>query len=237
MARRPLLRLERCHGGYPRRPHPDSRLRLPVHPADRPARARARRLQRDSPLGHGRGVAARLRAQGHHPFGRAGIGHRGRLPPGRRRGLVARRAGARHLLRHAGHGGAARRHRGAGRGQGIRLRRDSRPRPLQAAGGHRGPRQRRGPRSAGCVDEPRRPRQRAARGLQADRLHPRRAAGRHGRRGARLLRLPVPPRGHPHPPGHAHLRPLRARHLRLRQCLDPRQHHRGRHRRRAPAGR
>jgi GMP synthase (glutamine-hydrolysing) len=45
---------------------------------------------------------------------------------------------------------------------------------------HRGPRQRRGPRPARCVDEPRRPRQRAARGLQAHRLHRRRAARRHG---------------------------------------------------------
>jgi GMP synthase (glutamine-hydrolysing) len=50
------------------------------------------------------------------------------------------------------------------------------------------------------------------------------------------LRLPVSSRGHPYPPGQAHLRPLRARHLRLRQRLDPRQHHRRRHRRGAPAG-
>ena len=40
---------------------------------------------------------------------------------------------------------------------------------------------RRGPRPARRVDEPRRPRQRPAGGLQTHRLHPRRAAGRHGR--------------------------------------------------------
>ena len=47
-------------------------------------------------------------------------------------------------------------------------------------------------------------------------------AGRHRRRGPRLLRAPVPPGGHPHPPGRAHPGALRPRDLRLRPGSGPR---------------
>ncbi len=63
-----------------------------------------------------------------------------------------------------------------------------------------------------------------------------RAARRHGRRIAALLRRAVPSRSHAHAAGQAAARALRARDLRLRAAVERRQHHRRRHRARARAG-
>ena len=57
-----------------------------------------------------------------------------------------------------------------------------------------------------------------------------------GRRKTSLLRAAVSPGGDAYPAGHAHLRTLPARHLRLRQRLDRGPHHRRRHRARARPG-
>ncbi len=188
-------------------------------------------------MGRGRRGGACLRGARRHPVGRSRVGDAGRRA-GRARGRVrARRPCARHLLRHADDGRAARRPCRARCRARIRLRRGARPRPLGAAARHRGPCQRRGPRPARCLDEPRRPRRRAAFGLQVHRLHSRPAVRRHGRRDAPALRAAVPPRSYPHAPGDAHLRALPARHLRLRLELERRQHHRGCGRARARAGR
>ena len=80
----------------------------------------------------------------------------------------------------------------------VRLRRGARARPHRAAEGHRGLRDARRPRHAQGVDEPRRQGHRAAARLQADGLDAELPDRRHGRRGARLLRRAVPPRGHAH---------------------------------------
>ena len=80
--------------------------------------------------------------------------------------------------------------------------------------------QRRGPRPARRVDEPRRQGRRAAAGLQADRHQRRLPDRRHGRRGAPLLRRAVPPRGHAHAAGHGDPAALRARDLRLPRRLE-----------------
>jgi GMP synthase (glutamine-hydrolysing) len=67
--------------------------------------------------------------------------------------------------------------------------------------------QRRRPRPARCVDEPRRQGHRAAPGLQDHRQQRIRPDRRHGRRGARLLRRAVPPRSHAHHQGQARSMP------------------------------
>ena len=90
-------------------------------------------------------------------------------------GVRARRAGARHLLRHADHGAAARRQGGALHRARIRLRRGDRDRRLAPARSPRGPSRRRGQGRARCVDEPRRSGRASAggfRGQRRDRHHP-----------------------------------------------------------------
>ena len=59
------------------RARPDPRFRRAVHAADRPARARERRLLRDPAVHRRRRRDPRLRAQGDHPLGRPGLDHRG----------------------------------------------------------------------------------------------------------------------------------------------------------------
>ena len=123
---------------------------------------------------------------------------RGARPARAAGGVGPGRAGAGHLLRHVHDGGAAGR---PGRGQHaprVRLCRGARARPHRAAEGHRGLRHARRPRHAEGVDEPRRQGHRAAAGLQADGQHAELPDRRHGRRGARLLRRAVPPRGDAH---------------------------------------
>ena len=88
-------------------PHP--RFRRAVHAADRAPRARSAGLLRDPSLRRRRRLRARLRRAGHHPLRQPPVGLRRRHGARARSGLRSRRAGARHLLRHADHGAAARR--------------------------------------------------------------------------------------------------------------------------------
>ena len=176
-------------------------------------------------------------AEGDHPVGQPRVDLRGAGPARARGGLGARRAGARHLLRHVHDGGAARRR---GRGEQpsrVRLRRGARTRPHAPAAGHRGLLDRRRPRHAEGVDEPRRQGHRAAARLQADGLDAELPGRRHGRRGARLLRSPVPSRGHAHAEGPRHPEPLRARHRRCEARLGDGQLRRGGGRAHPRAGR
>ncbi len=64
--------------------------------------------------------------KGHHPLGRPGVGHRQGTAARAAGGVRARRAGARHLLRHADHGAAARRPVRAQQSSRVRLRRSHR---------------------------------------------------------------------------------------------------------------
>ncbi len=106
----------------------------------------------------------------------------------------AGRAGARHLLRRAGHGGAARRQ--------SRGRPSSRIRPRRGRGDDAvgADRRRLGSRpEISGVDEPRRPRHRAA-GRLCRRRHLGQRADRHDRRRqAQILRHAIPSRSHAHP--------------------------------------
>ena len=98
---------------HPLLARPDPRLRRAVHPAHRAPRARARRVLRDPALGHHQRRRPQVEAQRHHPLRRPRVGHR-QGTAARAAGRVrARRAGARHLLRHADHGAAAGRPRAA----------------------------------------------------------------------------------------------------------------------------
>ena len=98
---------------HPLRQDPHPRLRSAVHPADRPPHPRDRRVLRNLGLGPRSSRDRRLRCQGHHPVGRSGIDHRGRLPGRAAASVRFRRADPRHLLRHADLGGAIGRcHRG-----------------------------------------------------------------------------------------------------------------------------
>ena len=145
---------------------------------------------------------SRLRRRGHHSLRRPGIDD-GRAAAARAAsGVRAGRAGARHLLRHADDGAAARRRVDAGDASRVRLR-AGRRRPRRAAC------------STACaitataqgrplldvwmshgdhVDA-------AAAGIRRRRLHRQRAARRDGRRGAPLLRRAVPSGSHAHAAG------------------------------------
>jgi hypothetical protein len=133
----------RLHGPskHPFRSHPDPGLRLSVHTAHCAAGARGGRLLRVAPLGYGGNGHPGLRAERRDPLRRTAVGARRRDPAGRCGGVRTRRAGARHLLRHADHVRAARRECGAGDRARIRLRPGARPRPLAPAARHRGPHQ------------------------------------------------------------------------------------------------
>ena len=147
-------------------------------------------------------VHPRLQPAGHHPLRRPELGLRGRGLEGAAGRLRAGRAGAGHLLRHADHGAATGR-QGRKLGQArVRLCRNARPRPFAAVQRHPGPHQRRGPRPARRLDEPRRQGDRTAARLQGHRQQ--RIAtpiAGDGRRGARLLRRAVPSGSHAHPQG------------------------------------
>ena len=115
--------------------------------------------------------------------------------PARTRGRVrARRAGAGRLLRRADHVRPARRPGRALPPTASIGRAEITPRPALAA-------VRRPPRPGPALhrlDEPRRPHHRHPAGLRRHRPERHLALRRHRRRGAPLLRRPVPPRGRPH---------------------------------------
>ena len=100
--------------------------------------------------------------------------------------------------------------------------------------GHRGPHQPRRLRPAGCVDEPRRPGDRAARRLRASSPAPTSApiAGMADEE-RRFYGVQFHPEVTHTRQGRAHPAALRARHLRLRGPVDRRQHHRRQHRARS----
>ena len=131
-------------------------------------------------------------------------------------GIVRRRrAGPRHLLRRAGDGAPARRQ---GRG-----RTPSRVRPRRGAG-HRGHAAVRGRveegRALSGLDEPRRPRHRAAQGLPRGR-HLGECADRHDRRReAQVLRHAIPSRGDAHAAGRGAAAQLRAQDRAVPRRLD-----------------
>ena len=139
----------------------------------------------------------------------------GQAPAGRPRHLRRQGARAGHLLRRADHGPAARR-RGRG-GPSPRVR------PRRARGqAALGPVRRRvaaGRQKAG-LDEPRRPRDQAAAGLQRHRHQRERALRRHLRRGAQILRRAVPPRGDAHARRRQAAAQLCAQHRGLQGRLD-----------------
>ena len=178
------------------RPHPDPRFRQPGDPADRAAGARERGLLRDPPLHDRRGQGARLRPAGDHPVGRPGLGDRGRSAAGAGDRLSPRRAGARHLLRHADDVRRIGRPRRVERASGIRPRLYRHPRRLPAV--RRAVAQ---GRARAGVDEPRRQGRRGAGRLPRGGGERRRALRRDRRRRAPLLRRPVPPRGRAHAAG------------------------------------
>jgi hypothetical protein len=163
-----VSKLRPCpHDQHPRRPHPDPGLRLPVHAADRPARARGRGLLRAAPLGHGETPSATSRP-GRDPVRRPAVGACRRDAARRPAGVRPRRAGARHLLRHADHGRAARRQRRAAAEREYGYA-QVRARGHPAAARHRRPHQPGGLRPARRLDEPRRPGRRLPAGFSRHR--------------------------------------------------------------------
>ena len=81
----------RIDGGTVAFPHPHPRFRRAVHPADRAPPARNARLLRDPSLRRRRRLRARVRAEGHRPFGQPGE-RDGRRHAARTRGGVDRSA-------------------------------------------------------------------------------------------------------------------------------------------------
>src|SRR5690349_1437467 len=102
--------------GTRREPHTDPRLRVPVHPAHRPAGARGARLLRDPPGGSRDGPRVRpsVRAQGRDSVRWAELRGRSRRAHGGPQAPRARHADPRHLLRDA-----ARRPAGGRQGQAV----------------------------------------------------------------------------------------------------------------------
>ena len=153
------------------------------------------------------------------PLRRAGLRLRRGSAQAQRRAARPGRPGARHLLRHAGHGARARR---AGGG-----RRGGRVRPLAPDRVRAGPPARRAAERAELLDEPPRHRVRGAARLHRagglDRVARRRA--REPR--ARAVRDPVPPRGRAHALRHPDPRDLPAGHLRAIDGLERRLDRRG----------
>ncbi len=133
--------------------------------------------------------------------------------------VFARRAGSRHLLRHADDGDAARRSGHSQHGSRVRLRAGHGIGTVSLAGWPARSQRRRGQGIVRRVDEPRRSRRRVAAGIRRGRLHQQRAACRDGRRVAPLLRRAVPSRSHAHAARPEDPRALRARDLRLRGAL------------------
>ena len=145
------------------------------------------------------------------PLGRPGLDLRRRRAAARSAPALARNPGAGHLLRHAGHGGRARRRRRAHRGRGIRQDGARHPRRRPAA--------RRGRRRL-LLDEPQRRRRARARRLRRDGLDALDAGRRDGGSGARPVRRPVPPRGGAHPARHRHAQELPLRRLPCARDVD-----------------
>ncbi len=175
------------------RQNPHRRFRFPGHPAHRPPGARGEGLFRDRPLPEGGGSLPRDEAEGGDPLRRARLGARQGRAARAQGDLRGRHPGARHLLRRAGHGGAARRQ---GRGRPpprIRPRRSRGRRRQPAVRGRLGE----GPEISG-LDEPRRPRHRAAEGLQGARHLVERADRHDRRRRAQVLRHAIPSRSGAH---------------------------------------
>ena len=201
------------------RQDPDPRFRRAVHAADRAPRARGARLLRDP----SRTTSATTSSATFAPRGIILSGSHAsvteddtpRAPAG---GVRARRAGARHLLRHADDGGAARRQ---GRGRHA-CASSATPRCARAAtptllDGIEDFAHRRRPRHARRLDEPRRQGHRAAAGLQADGVAPTLPDRRRWpTRRAASTRVQFHPEVTHTQQGAAHARALRARHLRLR---------------------
>ncbi len=142
----------------------------------------------------------------------------------------ARGTRARHLLRHADDGAAARRPRRGLDGAGVRLCRSDRDRREPAARSSGGPPRQPRPAGSRCLDESRRSRRRPAGRLHCHRLHGLDSIRRDGGRASAVLRRAVPPRGDSYHSGCTAPRALRARDRRLRCALEHRQHHRGRDR-------
>ncbi len=163
---------------------------------------------------------AEFRAGRHHPLRRSGKRDRRRHAACAGAGVDRRRAGAGHLLRHAGDGGAIGR-RGRERADPrIRLRRGARARTRPPARRHPGSHRHRRPGTARRVDEPRRQGDLAAAGLRLDGEQRGDADRRDDGRIAPVLRRAVPPRGHAHPARQGYPAAVRARHLRLSRRLD-----------------
>ena len=154
-------------------------------------------------------------AEGRDPVRRARLGARQGRSRCAGRDLQGRRAGARHLLRRADHGAAARRQ---GRG-----RPPSRVRPRRGRGHRRQRAVRRrvgeGPEISG-LDVPRRPRDRAAEGLPRHRQGAEFADRHHRRRAAQVLRDAVPPRGGAHAARRGAAAQFRAQDFRRLRRLD-----------------
>ena len=201
------------------RQDPDPRLRLAGHAADRAPRARSQRVLRDPPGGRQRRLRPRVQPEGRDPVGQPHVGLRGSDRQGAAGGVRSRRSGARHLLRHADDGAAARRPRRGRAHARVRLRRSAGARPHAAARRHRGRAQPRGLRAAEGLDEPRRQGGRDAARLQADGVDRELPGRRHGRRGPPVLRGAVPPGGDAHAAGPGDPQPLRAGDLRLQGRL------------------
>ena len=235
------LPLPHCHAtDIHAAPHPDPRLRRAVHAADRAPRARDRRLLRDPSVGHDATTSDRaFGATRHHPLGRPGVddgAEARRVAP--QAVFDARRAGARHLLRHADDGRAARR-----RASTASTDREFGYAQVTASAPNRlldGFATTATTRAAALLDVW------MSHGDRVDRVPPgfvatgftdNVAARGDGRRDAPLLRRAVPSGSHAHAAGPEDPRALRARDLRLRGALGRRQHHRGCHRARARAGR
>ncbi len=150
--------------------------------------------------------------------------------------FTLKRAGARHLLRHADDGRPARRSRRAVLAPRVRLRQGAAHRGLAPARRHRG----RGRRRPGLLDVW------MSHGDRVEALPPGFTAiaatanaplAAMANDAARLLRRAVPPGSDAHALGRGDPRALRARHLRLRRALGRRQHRRRRDRARARTGR
>ena len=149
---------------------------------------------RDRALQQSRRSLRRDEAARRHPVRRAGIAHRGSLAARAAGDLRGRRAGARHLLRRAGDGGAARRRRSragiTASSAAPRSRWCAMPRCSRASG-------RRASKYPVWMSHGDRV-TRLPRGLRGDRRLGERAVRRHRRREAQVLRGAVPPRGGAH---------------------------------------
>ena len=115
------------------RGHRRYRLRLTVQQAHRAPRSRAERLLRTDLSHRAPRSRRRSRSEGHHSLRRPCLRLRGRRAAGPAVDIRERRAGARHLLRHAAARASAGRQRHTRHGAGVRLRRRAQERPEPAS--------------------------------------------------------------------------------------------------------